>query len=199
MSKTIKQLADEFGVSKTAIRKRFTDEFRLKYVQTTSDGSFQVSDEGCKLIAESFHKQVETIPEIKQIVETKFAETCENSGLQQSLDIQKETIEFLKAQLIVKDEQLRAQQQQLSTKDEQIRAQQQQLSSKDEQIKQLTTAMENTTAALTAAQALHAGTMQEHLTLTQDQNEETNVVTEKEETQKRGLFKRLFGKKNIDN
>ena len=185
MSKTIKQLADEFGVSKTAIRKRFTDEFRLKYVQTTSDGSFQVSDEGCKLIAESFRKQAETIPETKQIAETKFAKTGENPGLQQSLDIQKETIEFLKAQLIVKDEQLRAQQQQLSTK--------------DEQIKQLTTAMENTTAALTAAQALHAGTMQEHLTLTQDQNEETNVVTEKEETQKRGLFKRLFGKKNIDN
>ena len=62
MSKTIKQLADEFGVSKTAIRKRFTDEFKEKYVQTTSEGSLQVSDDGCKLIAESFRKHTETLP-----------------------------------------------------------------------------------------------------------------------------------------
>ena len=30
MSKTIKELADEFGVSKTAIRNKLTEEFRSK-------------------------------------------------------------------------------------------------------------------------------------------------------------------------
>lgn len=194
MSKTIKQLADEFGVSKTAIRKRFTDEFKEKYVQTTSEGSLQVSDDGCKLIAESLRKRVETLQETEKLSQSQFAETCENSGFQQSIDIQKETIEFLKEQLAIKDEQLRAQQQQLSIKDEQIKAQQQQLVTKDEQIGKLTAAMENTTAALTAAQALHAGTIQERLTVAQDQSEEETVI-KKEEPQKRGLFKRIFGKK----
>lgn len=35
MSKTIKELADEFGVSKTAIRNKLTEEFRSKWVQTS--------------------------------------------------------------------------------------------------------------------------------------------------------------------
>lgn len=194
MSKTIKQLADEFGVSKTAIRKRFTDEFKEKYVQSTSEGSLRVSDDGCKLIAESFRKRAETSLETKKLSQPKFAETCENSGFQQSIDIQKENIEFLKEQLAIKDEQLRAQQQQLSIKDEQIKAQQQQLVTKDEQIGKLTVAMENTTAALTAAQALHAGTIQERLTVAQDRSEEETVI-KNDEPHKRGIFKRIFGKK----
>ena len=36
MSKTIKELADEFGVSKTAIRNELTEEFRSKWVQTST-------------------------------------------------------------------------------------------------------------------------------------------------------------------
>lgn len=36
MSKTIKELADEFGVSKTAIRNKLTEEFRSKWVQTST-------------------------------------------------------------------------------------------------------------------------------------------------------------------
>ena len=34
MSKTIKEIADELGVSKTAIRNKMTDDFREKWVQT---------------------------------------------------------------------------------------------------------------------------------------------------------------------
>lgn len=36
MSKTIKELADEFGVSKTAIRNKLTEEFRSNWVQTST-------------------------------------------------------------------------------------------------------------------------------------------------------------------
>ena len=32
--KTIRELADEFNVSKQAVRKRLTDEFRANYVET---------------------------------------------------------------------------------------------------------------------------------------------------------------------
>ncbi len=35
--KTVKQLAEELGVSKTAIRKRFSDDFKAKYVETSAD------------------------------------------------------------------------------------------------------------------------------------------------------------------
>jgi AcrR family transcriptional regulator len=142
VSKTIKQIADELGVSKTAIRKRFTDEFKSNYVQTNPDGSLQVSDEGCKLIAESLRKPEESLrkpeeslrkPEesLRKPVETpqtKFAETSENQGLQDIVNVQKETIALLKGEL----------------------------TEKNEQIRQLTAALESTAAALTAAQALHA-------------------------------------------
>jgi predicted transcriptional regulator len=135
MSKTIKQIADELGVSKTAIRKRFTDEFKSKYVQTNPDGSLQVTDEGCKLIEKSLRKSVET-------PQTKFAENSENQGFHELVAAQKETITLLKEEL--------------SEKNEQIRTLQAQLTAKDEQIGQITAAMENTAAALNAAQALHA-------------------------------------------
>lgn len=98
-----KQIADELGVSKTAIRKRFTDEFKAQYVETNPDGSLQVTDEGCKLIEESLRKQVQTL-------QTKFAETGENQSLQAVVETQKETISLLKGQLVAKDEQIRAQQ-----------------------------------------------------------------------------------------
>jgi predicted transcriptional regulator len=135
MSKTIKQIADELGVSKTAIRKRFTDEFKSKYVQTNPDGSLQVTDEGCKLIEKSLRKPVET-------PQTKFTETSENQGFQELIATQKETITLLKEEI--------------SEKNKQIRTLQAQLNAKDEQIGQITAAMESTAAALNAAQALHA-------------------------------------------
>ena len=74
MSKTIKQLAEDLGVSKTAIRKRFSDDFKANYVETLDDGSLQVSDEGCKLIAESLRKPLQT-------VQTSEVETAANQSL----------------------------------------------------------------------------------------------------------------------
>ena len=43
MSKTIKELADEFGVSKTAIRKKLTEEFRSKWVETSTANGVQTN------------------------------------------------------------------------------------------------------------------------------------------------------------
>lgn len=108
MSKTIKQIADELGVSKTAIRKRFTDDFKSEYVETNPDGSFQVTDEGCKLLAESLRKPLQT-------PQTKFAETSENQGLRDVVDTQKEMIVLLNGQLVAKDEQIKALQEQVTS------------------------------------------------------------------------------------
>lgn len=71
-------------------------------------------------------------------------------------------------------------QKELDAKNEQISAQQKQLEAKDRQIEQLTSALENTTSSLQAAQALHAGTMQQQLSAP----EEATVDEEMAETKK---------------
>lgn len=67
----------------------------------------------------------------------------------------------------------------------------QQLEVKDKQINTLTESLQATTAALTSAQALHAGTIQGQLTM---QSERSDDVPQAEET-KRGILKRIFKRK----
>ena len=137
--KTIKELADELGVSKTAIRKRLDDDFRAKHTEISSENVIGIDEEGCKLIAESLQKPLKT-------TENQFPETPETTANQSSQD----EVAFLREQLLAKDRQIEAQQ---------------------EQISQLTAALEHTTASLHAAQALHAGTMQQQLEAGEQQAE----------------------------
>lgn len=67
----------------------------------------------------------------------------------------------------------------------------QQLEVKDKQINTLTESLQATTAALTSAQALHAGTIQGQLTM---QSERSDDMPQAEET-KRGILKRIFKRK----
>lgn len=67
----------------------------------------------------------------------------------------------------------------------------QQLEVKDKQINTLTESLQATTAALSSAQALHAGTLQERLTI---QSERSDDVPPTEEA-KTGFFKRIFKRK----
>lgn len=91
--------------------------------------------------------------------------------------------------------------QQLTTKDEQIKA-------KDKQIEQLTAALQSSqeqqaalVTALTAAQALHAGTIQERLT---EQTGTSNNVSDlakgepaqEPQQERKGFFARIFGRKD---
>lgn len=55
--KTIKELAEEFHVSKQAIRKRLSADFRANYVQTVTRNGVQtlvVSEKGCILLKQDF-------------------------------------------------------------------------------------------------------------------------------------------------
>lgn len=57
MSKTVKELAEEFGVSKTAIRNKMTDEFRAKWVQTSTANGVQtlvITEEGINALKSVF-------------------------------------------------------------------------------------------------------------------------------------------------
>ena len=97
--KTIKQLADELGISKTAVRKYFTADFREKYTQTNEKNTILISETGCKLITESLRK----VPENS---ENKFPQTSENlvfadiiATLRAELDIKNKQIEDLSTAL----------------------------------------------------------------------------------------------------
>lgn len=59
MGKTIKQLADALGVSKTAIRNYMDDDFRAKYTAKDDKGVITITPEGCKLLSENIGKQTE--------------------------------------------------------------------------------------------------------------------------------------------
>lgn len=91
--KTIKQLADELGVSKTAIRKRLTSEFRTNYVETTENGVLVITANGCAIIAETLQTSANPTPETPE---------TEVSGSAQ------ETIAFLMRQCEEKDRQIEA-------------------------------------------------------------------------------------------
>ena len=53
MGKTIKELADEIGVSKTAIRKYMDDDFKSAYTTREGEkGTVIISDEGVTILKE---------------------------------------------------------------------------------------------------------------------------------------------------
>ena len=93
-------------------------------------------------------------------------------------------------QLTVKDYQIQILQDQLISKDNQIAEKDRQIKLLQEQITQLTNAMENLTTALTAEQALHAGTIQKQLAEHSAMEE-----SESEQPKKQGFLSRFFSKK----
>ena len=138
MSKTIKQIADELGVSKQAVSKCI-DNLGLRSTLTKNGNFFVVSNSQEKAIKRAFlsHK---TANQNANQSPTELAVVIE---------VLQTTIDTLQGQLNTKDKQLAA-------KDEQIRKQQEQIEQLTSALQQQTSALESITAALTAAQALHA-------------------------------------------
>jgi len=64
MKKTIKELADEIGVSKTAINKKVTANQKRKHFSKNGN-RFLIDEEGQKLIKEMFSDGIENQPESK--------------------------------------------------------------------------------------------------------------------------------------
>lgn len=128
--KTIKQIADEIGVSKTAVRKKIAN-LGLQSSLRKNGNQFAIGEEQKRLIKSAFLEN-ETQTENANLV-------CDKA---ESLHLVSDVVSTLQEQLREKDRQIQQQQQ---------------------SIKELTAALENTTASLKAAQALHAGTMQQNL------------------------------------
>lgn len=131
MSKTIKQIADELGVSKQAVSKCI-DNLGLRSTLTKNGNFFVVSNSQEKAIKRVF-------------LSHKTANQNANQSpteLAVLIEVLQTTIDTLQGQL--------------SAKDEQIRKQQEQIEQLTSALQQQTSALESITAALTAAQALHA-------------------------------------------
>ena len=95
MNKTIKQIADEIGVSKTAVRKKMTDEVKTKFVETVS-GTIRIMPEGVDIIKSGFSTKT---------AQTKFVEVSTNKLPPVSGEVST-LITMLQTELEVKNEQI---------------------------------------------------------------------------------------------
>ena len=195
MEMTIKQLADELGVSKTTISKavlvlgfngklhKVGNRYMLSEMQILQIKSkisqFSLNDEKKKT-------------QISPTLQTDEEKKTQISPTLQTDEEEKMQISLLEQQNAILQQQLSVLSKQLSVKDEQIKLLQEQLIAKDEQIGQITAAMESMATALAAEQALHAGTIQKQLT---EHSLMDQPSDEEQSKRKQGIFSKLFGKK----
>ena len=140
---TIKEFAQLAGVTRQSVYKKL-DNSLSTYVSTIDNQKMLQS----KALLEVYHIDVNGVDKSLQETVDNNRQPCQPELT--ALKVQFEsTIELLKSQLEVKDDQL-------SEKDKQIEQLQKNIS-------ELTEALGNTTRALSAAQSLHAGTLQQQL------------------------------------
>ena len=173
--KTIRQIADEIGVSKQAVFKKIKREplsTSLQGLTATVDGRLMVEVDGEKLIKQAFSEiapsttdnQLTVVDGLVDGASTPNAEkTAEVDGV---ISVLQSTIDTLQGQLEVKDRQIEQQAQTITRLTDALAAAQQ-------------------TAA--AAQALHAGTIQQQL-ITGEAG-----VDQQEPEQKKSWFSKIFG------
>lgn len=178
MEMTIKQLANELGVSKPTIRNAVS-ELGLQGKLCKIGNRYMLSDDQIMKI------KLQISEKSKNEVLPK-SEKTESEVSPKSKKTEKSENDIWREQLAVKDGQIKLLQEQLIVKDRQINLLQ-------EQISQLTSAMESMATALTASQALHAGTIQKQLTEYSTTEQSTNEMEQPK--QKQGLFSRLLEKR----
>ena len=155
--KTIRQIADEIGVSKTAVNKQIAN-LGLRSGLRKNGNQFAIDEHQEALIKEAFSEKSK--PEIANQTQTKTQ--TENHEVSDLVCVLQATIDTLQGQLEVKDR----------------------------QIEKLTEALVAAQQTAAAAQALHAGTIQQQL-LTGEAGADQQG---QEPEQKRGWFSKLFGK-----
>ena len=174
MEMTIKQLANELGVSKTTINKVISS-LGVQHTLHKVGNKYMLSEIQILQIKNQIENQKLKIENQKSKIEN-LEPKIENQNL----------IFILEKQLALLNEQL-------ALKDEQIKDYRQQIKSYQEQILILTQSLHDATTALTAAQALHAGTIQKQLT---EHSESIEQSSEPEQPkQKQSLLSKLFGRK----
>ena len=179
--KTIRQIADEIGVTRQAIYKKFKLHSaianNIKAYSFTVDRVKYYTTEGEKIIKSLFTNNYDVPQETVDVSTEQF--TSDNLTTDQ--------VDRLTHQLTVLFSA------QLTTKDKQLEEKDRQLAEKDKQIALLMEQTNNLTQALQAAQALAAADKRQLLLQAGKQNEQLEN-TQKQETAKKSLFSRIFRK-----
>lgn len=205
MAKTIKEIAEEIGVSKQAVFKKIKQEplsTEIEKFISTVDGKKLVSVDGENLIKQAFHRKQKKVDVNFDVKDggKRFAVdgNAENivDGIPSANQEQENTLAAAFQTAI------NALTSQLEEKDRQLAEKDKQLERQTKTIEELATSLAVAQQTAQAAQALHAGTLQRQI---EDvpimQAEEVKVATESEEglmpepEKKRSIFSRIFGGK----
>ena len=160
--KTIRQIADEIGVSKTAVNKQIAN-LGLRSGLRKNGNQFAIDEHQEALIKQAFSEKSQT--EIENQSQTKTQ--TENHEVGDLVCVLQATIDTLQGQLEVKDRQIEQQAQTITRLTDSLAAAQQ---------------------TAVAAQALHAGTIQQQLVA----GEGEELQQERETVPRRSWWKRLF-------
>ena len=160
--KTIRQIADEIGVSKTAVNKQIAN-LGLRSGLRKNGNQFAIDEYQEALIKQAFSEKSQT--EIENQSQTKTQ--TENHEVGDLVCVLQATIDTLQGQLEVKDRQIEQQAQTIT---------------------RLTDALAAAQQTAVAAQALHAGTIQQQLVA----GEGEELQQERETVPRRSWWKRLF-------
>ena len=179
--KTIRQIADEIGVTRQAIYKKFKLHSaianNIKAYSFTVDRVKYYTTEGEKIIKSLFTNNYDVPQETADVSTEQF--TSDNLTTAQVDRLTHQLTDIFSAQL--------------TAKDKQIEEKDLQLAEKDKQIALLMEQTNNLTQALQAAQALAAADKQQLLLQAGKQNEQLEN-TQKQETAKKSFFSRIFRK-----
>ena len=160
--KTIRQIADEIGVSKTAVNKQIAN-LGLRSGLRKNGNQFAIDEHQEALIKQAFSEKSQT--EIENQSQTKTQ--TENHEVGDLVCVLQATIDTLQGQLEVKDRQIEQQAQTIT---------------------RLTDALAAAQQTAVAAQALHAGTIQQQLVA----GEGEELQQERETVPRRSWWKQLF-------
>ena len=210
MQMTIRQLANELGVSKTTINKIISGLGVQHTIQKVGNKYLLSETQILQIKMQLAQNEKSKIENLKSQTDDQKSKTenlksqtddqkSKTENLKSQTDDQKSKTENLKSQtdnqnlIWILEKQLSFLNEQLAIKDEQIIDYREQIRFYQEQILMLTQSLHDATTALTAAQALHAGTIQKQLTehsLMDQSSGEPEV-----HKQKQGFLSRLFGRK----
>jgi biotin operon repressor len=168
--KTIRQIADEIGVSKTAVNKQIAN-LGLRSGLRKNGNQFAIDEHQEALIKQAFSEKSQTEIENQTQTEienqTQTKSQTENHEVSDLVCVLQATIDTLQGQLEVKDRQIEQQAQTIT---------------------RLTDALAAAQQTAVAAQALHAGTIQQQLVA----GEGEELQQERETVPRRSWWKRLF-------
>ena len=194
MQMTIRQLANELGVSKTTINKIISGLGVQHTIQKVGNKYLLSETQILQIKMQLAQNEKSKIENLKSQTNDQKSKT---ENLKSQTDDQKSKTENLKSQtdnqnlILILEKQLSLLNEQLAIKDEQIMDYREQIKFYQEQILMLTQSLHDATTALTAEQALHAGTIRKQLT------EYSTIEQSSDESKqpKQGLLSRLFERK----